>query len=159
MPVIRLTTEINAPIEICFDLSRSIDLHKQSMEHTKEEAVAGCTKGLIGNGESVTWQAKHFGITQYLTSKISNMQRPFTFRDEQTKGVFDYFKHDHIFESKNNTTILTDVLEYKSPFGFLGKIADVLFLKKHMFNLLLVRNKTIKEYAESDKWKMLLSNA
>ena len=95
MPTINLTTEINAPIEICFDLSRSIDLHKHSMEHTKEEAIAGRTSGLIEDGEFVTWQAKHFGITQYLTSKISNFRRPYIFRDEQTKGIFDFFRHDH----------------------------------------------------------------
>ncbi|HRH56879.1 MAG TPA: SRPBCC family protein [Chitinophagales bacterium] len=156
MPTIRLITEINAPIEICFDLSRSIDLHKYSMEHTKEEAIAGRKTGLIEDGEFVTWQAKHFGITQYLTSKISNFNRPYIFRDEQTKGIFDYFRHDHIFESKEDKTIMTDVFEYLAPFGFLGRIADKWFLEKYMTNLLLQRNKVIKEFAESDKWKELL---
>ena len=156
MPTIGLITEINAPIEICFDLSRSIDLHKYSMEHTKEEAIAGRKTGLIEDGEFVTWQAKHFGITQYLTSKISNFNRPYIFRDEQTKGIFDYFRHDHIFESKEDKTIMTDVFEYLAPFGFLGRIADKWFLEKYMTNLLLQRNKVIKEFAESDKWKELL---
>lgn len=156
MPTIRLITEINAPIEICFDLSRSIDLHKYSMEHTKEEAIAGRKTGLIEDGEFVTWQAKHFGITQYLTSKISNFNRPYIFRDEQTKGIFDYFRHDHIFESKEDKTIMTDVFEYLAPFGFLGRIADRWFLEKYMTNLLLQRNEVIKEFAESDKWKELL---
>lgn len=156
MPTIRLITEINAPIEVCFDLSRSIDLHKYSMEHTKEEAIAGRKTGLIEDGEFVTWQAKHFGITQYLTSKISNFNRPYIFRDEQTKGIFDYFRHDHIFESKEDKTIMTDVFEYLAPFGFLGRIADRWFLEKYMTNLLLQRNKVIKEFAESDKWKELL---
>ena len=156
MPTIRLITEINAPIEICFDLSRSIDLHKYTMEHTKEEAIAGRKTGLIEDGEFVTWQAKHFGITQYLTSKISNFNRPYIFRDEQTKGIFDYFRHDHIFESKEDKTIMTDVFEYLAPFGFLGRIADKWFLEKYMTNLLLQRNKVIKEFAESDKWKELL---
>ena len=156
MPTISLITEINAPIEICFDLSRSIDLHKYSMEHTKEEAIAGRKTGLIEDGEFVTWQAKHFGITQYLTSKISNFNRPYIFRDEQTKGIFDYFRHDHIFESKEDKTIMTDVFEYLAPFGFLGRIADRWFLEKYMTNLLLRRNKVIKEFAESDKWREIL---
>jgi len=156
MPSINITTEINAPIEICFDLSRSIDLHKHSMEHTKEDAIAGRTKGLIEQDEFVTWQARHFGVTQYLTSKISTYDRPFVFRDEQTKGIFDYFRHDHIFETKDDKVLMTDVFEYKSPFGFLGKIADALFLKKYMTNLLIRRNQIIKEYAETDKWKELI---
>ncbi len=156
MPTIHLTTEINAPVEICFDLSRSIDLHKHSMEHTGEEAIAGRTSGLIEDGEFVTWQAKHFGITQYLTSKISNYKRPYIFRDEQTKGIFDYFRHDHIFEDIDGKVIMTDVFDYQAPFGFLGRIADNLFLEKYMTNLLVQRNKVIKEYAESEKWKEVL---
>ncbi len=156
MPIINITTTINASIEVCFDLSRSIDLHKYSMQHTKEEAISGTTKGLIEMNESVTWQAKHFGITQYLTSKITNYNRPVIFRDEQTRGVFNYFKHDHIFEEKNGIVIMTDVFAYESPLGFLGKIADALFLKKYMTNLLIRRNKVIKEFAESDKWKEVL---
>lgn len=156
MPVINITTEINANIDICFDLSRSIDLHKLSLSKTKEEAIAGRKSGLIELDESVTWQAKHFGVTQYLTSIISNYNKPFIFRDEQTRGVFNYYKHDHIFEEKDGKVIMTDVFSYESPLGFLGKIADWLFLKKYMTNLLLQRNKVIKEYAETDKWKSIL---
>jgi hypothetical protein len=72
MPTINLTTEINAPIEICFDLSRSIDLHKHSMEHTGEEAIAGRTSGLIEDGEFVTWQAKTFRC--YAIPDVENFQ-------------------------------------------------------------------------------------
>lgn len=156
MPTILLTTEINAPIETCFDLSRSIDLHAYSMEHTKESAVAGKRNGLIELNETVTWQAKHFGITQFLTSKITNYNKPFIFTDEQTKGIFNSFKHDHIFESKDGKTIMKDVFDYQSPLGLLGKIADFLFLKRYMKNLLITRNKIIKDYAESDKWTSIL---
>ena len=157
MPTINITTEINAPIEICFDLSRSIDLHKHSMEHTKEQAISGRTSGLINLNETVTWQAKHFGITQFLTSKITNYNKPFIFRDEQTKGVFNYFKHDHIFEEVDGKVLMTDIFDYQSPFGVFGKIADALFLEKYMTNLLIQRNKVIKEFAESEKWKEVLS--
>lgn len=156
MPIIQLTTEINASIEVCFDISLSVDLHKYSMKHTNEDAVAGKTSGLMGLGDVVTWQAKHFGITQYLSIKISKYNRPFSFRDEQTKGAFDSFTHDHFFEAKNDKVIMTDVFNYTSPLGILGKIADSLFLKKYMTNMLLQRNKVIKEFAESDKWKEIL---
>ena len=73
MTKIILKTIINAPITVCFDLARSIDLHKTTMKHTKEKAVAGITSGMINLNESVTWEAKHFGIKQKLTSKITTM--------------------------------------------------------------------------------------
>lgn len=79
MPAIRITTKVNAPIQVVFDLSRSIDLHKISTAHTNEEAIAGKTSGLIGLGESVTWKAKHLGKTRLLTSKITVFERPYFF--------------------------------------------------------------------------------
>jgi hypothetical protein len=82
MPFIELTTFIHAPIDRCFDLARSIDLHKLSTQGTEEEAIAGVTSGLIGKGEQVTWKAKHFGITQKLTSRITVFEYPYHFRDE-----------------------------------------------------------------------------
>ncbi|MCG1036514.1 hypothetical protein [Polaribacter sargassicola] len=47
MPRIEIKTEIKADINIVFDLSRSIDLHKISTKHTNEKAIAGKTNGLI----------------------------------------------------------------------------------------------------------------
>jgi hypothetical protein len=71
MPVIQLSLFIKAPIQVCFDLSRSIDIHIESTSHTNEKAVKGRTGGLIELGETVTWEATHFGIRQQLTSMIT----------------------------------------------------------------------------------------
>ena len=150
MPVINLETRINAPIKIVFDLSRSIDLHKISTAHTNEEAIAGKTSGLIGLGETVTWRAKHFGIYQKLTTKITEFNSPLYFVDEQLSGAFKSFRHEHHFEEANGVTIMRDIFDYKSPLGILGKLADFLFLKKYMTNLLLRRNQTIKEFGEKE---------
>lgn len=151
MPIIRLTTTIHCDIEVAFDLSRSIDLHMMSTKSTNEVAVAGVTSGLISLNESVTWEATHLGIRQQLTAKITIFERPFHFRDEMVKGAFDYFKHDHFFESQSHTTIMTDVFEFASPFGVVGKIFDWLFLKRYMTKFLSERNKMIKEIAESQE--------
>ncbi len=157
MPRIELRTEIKASKEIVFDLSRSIDLHKISTEHTNEEAIAGKTSGLIGLDESVTWRAKHFGIYQKLTSKITEFERPNLFVDAMVNGAFKSFRHEHHFTDFNGGTVMIDYFDYKSPLGVLGKIADKLFLKKYMVDLLEKRNKTVKEFAESDKWKQLMT--
>ena len=156
MPRIHLETEIKADKEIVFDLSRSIDLHKISTEHTNETAVDGKTSGLIGANEWVTWKAKHFGIYQKLTSKITEFNRPDFFADEMMNGAFKSFRHEHLFTELNGETLMTDIFVYESPFGILGTIADKLFLKKYMTDLLEKRNWTIKEFAESEKWKTVL---
>ena len=155
--VIRLQTFIQAPVERCFDLARSIDLHTVSMAEQNEKAVGGKTQGLIELGEAVTWQARHFGISQRLTSKITAFDRPHHFRDTMVAGAFRRFDHDHLFEPQGNTTLMTDVFDYRAPLGFLGSIAERLFLTRYMADLLRARNKIIKEVAEGDQWAVLLN--
>jgi len=157
MPLIKLTTKIHAPKKRCFDLSRSIDLHKISTEHTKEEAVAGVTSGLIGLHESVTWKARHFGMMQQLATQITEFESPNFFVDEMIEGAFQSFRHEHHFEEFEEGTIMTDYFDYSSPFGILGKMVDAIILKKYMTNLLTKRNQVIKEFAETERWKELIS--
>lgn len=157
MPLIVIQTEIDAPIDRVFDLSRSIDLHKISTAKSNEEVVAGRTSGLINLGESVTWRARHFGITQLLTSQITSMFPNDLFVDEMVSGAFKRFQHAHIFLVLKGKVLMTDRFDYTSPYGVFGKIADFLFLKKYMTKLLMDRNKVIKEFAETEKWKAILS--
>ncbi|NAS12229.1 SRPBCC family protein [Poritiphilus flavus] len=158
MPRIELKTKIRAKKEIVFDLARSIDLHKISTEHTDEQAVDGKTSGLIGAGEWVTWRAKHLGVYQNLTSRITEFKRPDFFADEMVKGAFKHFRHEHHFAEVDGKTLMTDFFDYTSPFGLLGVLADRLFLKNYMKGLLVKRNDTIKEFAESERWKEVLSS-
>jgi ligand-binding SRPBCC domain-containing protein len=157
MPSIILSTLITAPIEVCFDLSRSIDLHQVSTARTGERAIAGRTRGLINQGETVTWRARHLGVWQSLTSRITDMARPFSFSDEMLRGAFHSFRHDHTFKETPAGTLMEDHFSFKSPLGFLGLIADVLFLRAYMTRLLEERNRVIKEYAESGKWRNILT--
>lgn len=156
MPLIKLETTINAAIEVCFDLSRSIDLHKISTIKTNEIAIDGITKGLINYNESVTWQAIHFGIRQKLTSKITAYNRPFYFCDEQIKGAFKKIKHDHYFAMKDNIVLMTDDFLFESPLGFIGRVFNKLVLTEYLKRFLMERNHIIKDYAETGKWKQLL---
>ena len=155
MPLIKLETIINSTIEICFDLSRNIELHKISTAKTNETAIDGITKGLIGSGEFVTWQAKHFGIQQKLTTKITAYERPFHFRDEQVKGIFKQLRHDHYFSQKGNMVIMTDNFLFESPFGVFGQIFNKLVLTKYLHKFLIERNRIIKQLAETGKWNQL----
>ena len=156
MQTIELETKINSDIEICFDLARSIDFHKISTGKTKEEAIDGRTSGLISLGEFVTWRATHFGIRQQLTSKITAYKRPFHFRDEQVKGAFKFFIHDHYFKADEGTVIMSDVFRFEAPYVILGKVFDKFVLKSYLTKFLLKRNTLMKEYAETTKWKSVL---
>ena len=151
MTTIHLTTEINAPIEVVFNNSRDIDLHQESASQTHEKAIAGRTSGLIEKGETVSWQGKHFGVYLQHQSIISEMDFPTYFVDQQLKGNFKSFKHQHLFEEKNGVTIMQDILQYETPFGIFGKLFDILFLEKHLTKFLEYRNRVLRVSSENIK--------
>lgn len=149
MPKITLETEINAPAEICFDLMRDIRVHTETTMKTGERAVAGVTDGLIGLGQTVTFEGTHFGIRQKLTVKVVEFDRPRLFVDEMTEGSFKSFKHTHEFVTTSQGTLMRDTLVWRSPFGILGSIIDKFLLKRHLRELVRKRNAQLKNIAES----------
>jgi ligand-binding SRPBCC domain-containing protein len=158
MPVIHLTTFIAAPVQRVFDLSRSINLHKISTAATHEKVVDGVMTGLINEGETVTWQAKHLFKQRRFTSRITHMLHPTAFSDEMIAGDFSRFVHEHHFKATDNGTIMIDLLQFETPYGWLGKLFNRFYLTNYLEQLLQNRNLVIKEYAESTKWKAILLN-
>ncbi len=148
MAIIELSTTIQAPIHICFDVSRDIDVHQQSTSKTNEKAIAGRTTGLCEEGDKITWQAKHLGLNQKLTVEITKMKPPFYFEDKMLKGAFKSMVHKHFFEARETSTLMKDHFHYVVPFGFAGKFFDRLFLEKYMTKFLLERNQFIKQVSE-----------
>ena len=153
MATIHLITHIHAPVARCFDLSRSIDLHQHTTSKTNEKAIAGCTSGLIGLGETVTWEATHFYVRQKLSSKITEMKKPHYFVDEMLEGAFKSIRHEHHFEEKDGITTMRDSFAYQTPFFPFGWLFDMLILKRYLTRFIAERNAIIKEMAEGEGWK------
>ena len=152
MPAVELETEVNALPERCFDMARDIDLHVVSMASSRERAVGGRTAGLIGLGEEVTWEARHFGVVQRFTSRITEFRRPDYFQDVMVKGAFRIFVHDHFFVGRpDGSTIMREVVSFQSPFGVLGKLVDELVMKRYLSRLLAGRQRVVKAAAEGDR--------
>jgi ligand-binding SRPBCC domain-containing protein len=155
-------TTIQAPLERCFDLARSVEVHLAGNIHFGEQAIAAgrVTSGLIGMSQRVTWRAKHLGIWQNLTSEITSMQPPTYFQDTMIRGAFRFMKHDHYFRAlPSGETEMKDVFCFAAPLPILGRIAEVLVLRRYMRNLLHERNLVIKQIAESPEWRNYLPAA
>jgi ligand-binding SRPBCC domain-containing protein len=152
MARVEISLLIAAPAEICFDAARDLDLHQESLAWTGERIVGGRASGLIELGETVTWQARHLGVTQRMTVAITAFDRPRHFRDEMLKGAFRLFEHDHFFEDAsaggNVATLMRDVLEFESPFGPVGRWFNRVYLTGYMERLLRARNEVVKRAAE-----------
>jgi ligand-binding SRPBCC domain-containing protein len=156
MPEVEVITRINAPQARCFYLALSVDLHAVSAQQTQEQVVGGVRSGLLHLGDEVTFRARHFGIWQTLTSKITAYQASGYFCDEMQRGAFKTMRHEHYFEPEGASTIMRDVFEFTSPLGFLGKIADVLVLSAYLRRFLEQRGAVVKHYAETDAWQTVL---
>ncbi len=149
MTTIQLDTEMHTSIEKAFNLSLDIDFHKKSASQTKEEAIAGVTSGHIKLNETVTWRGKHFGFFLTHESVISALERPYYFVDEMIQGRFKFFKHSHYYEEKNGVVHMKDVIMYRTPYGILGKLLDVLLIKRHMTQFIKNRNQALKNELEA----------
>jgi ligand-binding SRPBCC domain-containing protein len=154
---LHLETLIAAPRERVFDLARSIDVHQATTTATGEKAVEGVTSGLLGPGQQVTWQARHFGVVQRLCVKMTRFDRPAHFQDVMVTGAFRSMKHDHYFEETDGQTIMRDRFQFAAPLGPIGWLAERLFLARYMRRFLEVRNATLKHIAESDDWQKYLA--
>ena len=143
-----LETRIAALPAAVFDASLDIDAHLASMEESGEEAVGGVMSGLIGLGETVTWRAKHFGITWKMTSKITELERPHRFVDEQQRGPFRRFHHEHLFEEVPDGTLMRDHIEFDAPLGPLGDIVERLILGAYLPKLIAERNTYLRTELE-----------
>jgi ligand-binding SRPBCC domain-containing protein len=156
---IQLETRIAAPAKRCFLLALSIDLHMDSTASTRERAVAGVTTKLIGDGESVTWRGRHFGLMLQHTSRITRYEPPTFFQDIMTAGAFKRFEHDHRFQEQDGDTVMKDELRFSAPFGVLGLIAERLVLRNYLTRFLFERNQFLKQVAESEMWRKYLSKS
>lgn len=158
MPIIQLETLIKARQEIVFDLARSIDFQSKAVTTSSEKAVAGRTSGLIRLDETVTYQGKHLGVKQSLTTKVTEFDRPHFFVDEMVQGAFKSIRHEHYFFSTSKGILMKDAFIFEAPLGIFGSMANKLFLKAYMTNFLNGRNRTLKLYAESGRWKEILED-
>lgn len=140
MPRIELTTEVPATPAECFELSLSVDAHRSSMSDSGERAISGVTSGVMRRGDSVTWRARHFGFPFTMTSVISHYDAPHRFVDEQESGPFRRWWHEHRFEPVAGGTRMTDVVEFESPAGAVGRFMNALVLTRYMTKLLEQRN-------------------
>lgn len=158
MPRIYLETLIAAPMPICFDVARDIEVHQLSTAHTNEKAIGGRTSGLCEAGDTITWRATHFGIPQKLTVRITHMERPFTFEDIMLRGAFKSMKHIHTFREAANGTLMIDEFQFEAPLGLLGRLAEKLFLTAYMTRLLTTRNNVLKNVAEAKAGETIISS-
>lgn len=147
MTRLTLYTCIKALPEVCFDLSRSIEVHVSSMAAHREAVVARPCNDQLNLSDVVTWRARHWCCWWQLTSRITALERPFYFRDEMVKGIFTTMTHHHYFDRIGPYTLMTDEFIYQIPGGWLTRWIDRWWIRPHLTALLTQRNRYIAQAA------------
>jgi ligand-binding SRPBCC domain-containing protein len=149
--VTRLVVEtfIRAPRERVFDLARDVEAHNRSAAFSGERCVEpGRTHGLLELGELVTFEGVHFGIRQRVTAKIVELDFPRRLVDELQQSAFTRLRHEHDFEERDGGTLMRDTLDWTSPLGPLGRLADSLVVYRHMKWFVTTKQLALKAMAE-----------
>lgn len=136
----RLVTDLPAAPPLVFDLSLDAGFHVRSMAAYNERVVAGPVDRLLALDDEVTWSARHFGLPFTMTSRIVEFERPTWFVDEQLRGPFAAFRHEHRFETRGDATRMYDYVTLSAPLGPLGEIAERTFLTRRLRSLIEQRN-------------------
>jgi hypothetical protein len=148
METIRLATWIDAPVERCFLLSLNIDLRVASGRETGEDAIEGVTTGLIGEGQTVTFQGGRFGVRWRQTNRME-IVRPYSyFRDVMVEGDFKRYEHDHHFAVMDDGTRMRDEVTFSLRWSL-----ERFGARRRMAQCLAERNALIKRVAESEEWR------
>ena len=152
-----MTTFVAAPIDRVFDLSRHLALYRQVFQTRHESFSSGAGSNLLDKGETITIIAKHAGRSRMSMLKITNFQKPILFVEEQAKGDLQHYSHEHHFKPVDNGTIIIDLVEFGMPKDIPGKIFGKLYFRNYLEAMLRKRNEVIRSYAETEKWRAVLS--
>lgn len=123
-------------------------VHARTLSKTGERIVSGKSDGLLELGDEVTFEARHLGIRQRLTSKVTRLERPNLFVDQMTRGAFKSLLHQHLFCETADGTLMADVLEFEAPLGPVGWLAERVFLASYIRSVIEMRALGLKRLAE-----------
>lgn len=97
-------------------------------------------------GMIITYKVSPFlGIKMNWVTEITHVKEKEYFVDEQRAGPYSIWHHEHRIESIDGGVLMTDIVSYKPPMGFLGTIANSLFIKKQLKEIFDFREKALIE--------------
>jgi len=85
------------------------------------------------------------GIPIYWMTEITHVREGQFFVDEQRFGPYSFWHHQHHFRPVTEGVEMTDLVHYKIPFGFLGDLAQGLFVRKQLETIFQFRTKAVDQ--------------
>jgi ligand-binding SRPBCC domain-containing protein len=97
-------------------------------------------------GQILTYTVKPLlGIPLFWMTEITHVERLKLFVDEQRKGPYSLWRHQHHFKPVEGGTEMTDIIHYRLPLGPLGDLGHVLFVKGRLKKIFEYRYRRVEE--------------
>lgn len=97
-------------------------------------------------GQIIEYYLKPFaGIKMHWVTEITHIRYKEFFTDEQRLGPYRFWHHKHLLKEKDGAVEMTDIVHYKLPYGILGKLAHVLFVRNQLQDIFDFRYRKIEE--------------
>jgi len=102
----------------------------------------------LAAGTRIRYRLSLHGFPLYWTTEIRRWDPPVRFVDVQLSGPYQLWHHTHRFEPFNGGTRMTDVVRYRLPFGWIGRIVNALQVRRDVEKIFAYRNQKISEMFE-----------
>ncbi|MGG6230150.1 SRPBCC family protein [Tenacibaculum sp. SDUM215027] len=144
-----LSTEqvLNVPLQQAWDFFSSPEnLQKITPSHMGFQITSGVDKKAYA-GQIITYKVGVLpGVKSNWVTEITQVKEQQFFIDEQRFGPYKMWHHEHRFEElPNGKTVMKDKISYRIPFGFLGHIAQSIFIKKQLKEIFKHRYSTLEK--------------
>lgn len=135
MKVYTLRTTQRLPISMqqAWDfLSDPANLKTITPEHMGFEILDGADRAMYP-GQIIQYKVSPFpGINTKWVTEITHMEEGSYFVDEQRFGPYSLWHHKHFITPDGAGVLMEDLIHYKLPFGFLGRMMHGLLVKKQL---------------------------
>ena len=109
------------------------NLAKITPQHMGFQITNKYDVGKMYPGMLITYKVSPLlGIKLDWCTEITHVKDLEYFVDEQKIGPYKLWHHQHRIEAIEGGVLMTDIVTYHPPLGFLGSIANTLFIKKKL---------------------------
>lgn len=140
-----MVTTISAPIDKVFDFFSRAENLQQITPPWLDFRFVTPPPSEITRGTKIKYALKLRRIPINWVTEISVWEPPFRFIDTQLSGPYRKWIHEHRFEMIEDSTRMTDTVEYELPFGPLGHLAHKIFVKSDLIKIFTYRHSQIKK--------------
>jgi ligand-binding SRPBCC domain-containing protein len=150
---LRRTQLINAPIDVLWAFFSNADnLAVLTPVYMNFRVTSDAFSDHIYPGQIITYKVSPLlHIPLFWMTEITHVARHTLFVDEQRIGPYKMWHHQHHFEQQGDKVLMTDIVHYRLPLSFIGRVAYILFIKKQLQDIFEYRRRKIEELFNAGK--------